>query len=193
MTETRVNQNGAVAMLMQEHRAILAVVEGLGRVAAVIRDGGTKIAPALLEDAVSFMRDYADRFHHAKEEDLLFPALVGHGVPLHGCPIDALLHEHRRGRELVGALAAGLEARAAGDPGAGPALAETIEAMVALYTNHIWKEDQMVFPMAERLLPVEDLMRLDTQCRAVAQSFPEGAQTRFEEFASRFAAATAAT
>lgn len=182
------SENAAVDMLIREHRVILQVVEGLKNVAHAILDG-EPADPTLLRDAISFMRDYADRFHHAKEENLLFPSLVGHGVPLHGCPIDALLSEHRRGRELVSALATELENYTVGDPGAGPAIVSTIDAMFDLYTNHIWKEDEMVFPMVERLLPIEERARLDERCTAVAETFPPDMQTHCEDFARHFTAA----
>lgn len=184
-------ESSAVDLLMQEHRVILEVVKGLEAIARGLRHEGPRVDTTLLEEAVRFMSDYADRFHHAKEEDLLFPSLVAHGVPLHGCPIDALLHEHRRGRELVAEIAARIGGLAERDPDSGLPLAATIDALVELYTNHVWKEDVMVFPMVERLLPAEERTRLDAQCGAVAESFAPGMQARFEDFARCFTAATA--
>jgi hemerythrin-like domain-containing protein len=182
--------NAAVEMLVEEHRVILMVVKGLEAVALAIRSG-ERVDTASLNDAVSFMREYADRFHHAKEEELLFPSFVSHGVPLHGCPIEALLHDHQRGRELVSALAKAIEASAGGDLGASQTIANVIGSIVELYSNHIWKEDVMVFPMAERLLPPEERARLASRCEAVAESFAPGLQTGFEAFARKFAAETA--
>lgn len=184
------SENAAVEMLVDEHRVILMLVEGLETVALAIRNDKPFDA-ALLSEAVEFMREYADRFHHAKEEDLLFPSLVAHGVPLHGCPIDALLHEHQRGRDLVSALAKGVEDYAHRDPGAGQTIAKVIDSMVELYSNHIWKEDMMVFPMVERLLPVEERARLASRCEAVAKSFAPDTQNRYEAFARSFAAGAA--
>lgn len=179
------SENAAVDMLMEEHRVILMVVDGLKAVALAARNG-QPIDTVSSREAVAFMRDYADRFHHAKEEDLLFPSLVGHGVPAHGCPIDALLHEHRRGRDLVKALAEAVEAYADGDPEATQAIATTIDSMVELYASHIWKEDVMVFPMVERLLPLDERLRLRARCEAVADTFGPDTRVRFEEFARKF-------
>lgn len=184
------NPNAAIDMLTHEHEVILKVVAGLQGLAGSIR-AGRKVDVALLREAVAFMREFADRCHHAKEEDLLFPAFVAHGVPLHGCPIDALLHEHRQGRELVGRLADATDDYARNRPEAGGEIAEAIDGIAALYPNHIWKEDDMVFPMAARLLSDEARAELYARFEEVEATNPPDTHERFHRFAERLAAATA--
>jgi hemerythrin-like domain-containing protein len=183
------NPNAAIEMLTAEHKIILMVVEGLRGLATSIR-AGEDVDVALLREAVAFMREFADRCHHAKEEDLLFPALVAHGVPLHGCPIDALLHEHQQGRHLVGQLASATGGCAADAVGARNAAADAIDGIVKLYPNHIWKEDDMVFPMVGRLLPAEARAELYTQFEGIEARNPPGAHENFHRFAESIAAAS---
>lgn len=178
-----------IEMLTAEHQLILKVVDGLQSLAAPIRTG-REINLDLLREAVAFMREFADRCHHSKEEALLFPAFVAHGVPLHGCPIEALLHEHQQGRRLVGELASATEASAAGSPGARDAIAAAIEGIARIYPNHIWKEDAMVFPMAGRLFPPEALSELYAQFQEVEAKNPPGAHERYHKFAEEFYAVT---
>jgi hemerythrin-like domain-containing protein len=144
-----------IAALMHEHEFIKKVVAALGRLAPA-PDEAQQADPATLREIVHFMREFADRCHHAKEEDLLFPAMEAKGVPESGCPLGALRNEHQQGRTLVRALAEATEALAAGRPEAGAAIADTVTQIDALYTNHIWKEDDMVFPMVDRLFSVEE-------------------------------------
>jgi len=184
----QMNPNAAVEMLMKEHELILKVVEGLKGLAAALRSGRAA-DPALLREAIEFMREFADRCHHAKEEDLLFPAFVEHGVPLHGCPIDALLHEHEQGRKLVRSLVEGTDAYGRGEPGAVEVIAGAIDGIVGLYPNHIWKEDQMVFPMAGRLLPEDARAALYAAFEAVEAENPPGTHERFHAFAEQLMAA----
>jgi hemerythrin-like domain-containing protein len=73
------------------------------------------------------------------------------GVPESGCPLGALLKEHEQGRVLVRKLADAIEALAARQPNAGSAIADAVREITELYTSHIWKEDEMVFPMVDRL------------------------------------------
>ena len=81
--------HAAIDMLSKEHKIILQVVLGLHGLAGHLREG-RRVDVELLREAVDFMREFADKCHHAKEEELLFPALVAHGVPLHGCPLDVI-------------------------------------------------------------------------------------------------------
>ena len=179
-----INPNAAIDMLSNEHKLILQVVDGLSRLAAGMCTGKTA-DPALLLEAVAFMREFADQCHHAKEEDLLFPALIAHGVPMHGCPIDALLHEHEQGRRLVREIADGSDAYIRNEPGAAEATAKAVDKIAALYANHIWKEDEMVFPMAQRLIPEGDRLTLYAAFQEVEARNPPGTHERFHAFARK--------
>jgi len=179
------SSNAAVDMLVNEHKVILKVVDGLQQAAKQLREG-SRVDPSLLREAVAFMREFADRCHHAKEEDLLFPALVAHGVPLHGCPVDALLHEHEKGRLLVKKIGDELDAYTAGVEESGNTIADAIDGIVKLYPNHIWKEDDMVFPMVERIFSELDRSELYKGFQQVEAKNPPGAQERFRTFAEHF-------
>lgn len=145
--------------LIHEHRYILKVVHGLSLFDTALEHKQC-IDTQLLCRAVEFMREFADHCHHAKEEKILFPAMIAKGVPKSGCPIEGLLREHDQGRELVGALARANEAYAAGVAGAAETLRAAIAGIQRLYPNHIWKEDQMVFPLAEKLFDPAETARL---------------------------------
>ncbi len=174
-----------------EHRNIEAVVRALGGVAAAL-EKGQRADAAMLATAVEFFRVYADKLHHGKEETRFFPLLVKRGVPPQGCPIGGLNHEHEKGRALVCSLAEQAPAYAQGKPGAEAGLLETLRGIVDLYQNHIWKEDTMVFPMADKVLTAADqhelresfagvdraigldtIARLETFAKSLGQSVPE--------------------
>lgn len=114
----------------------------------------------MLRDAVRFMCDSADKCHHAKEEDIVFPEMAKHGVPETGCPLEALRCEHVDGRQLVTTLAERTEAYAKRETGSTGPLMAVIGEIGHLYASHIWKKDNMVIPMVDRLFPPEDIARL---------------------------------
>lgn len=180
--------NAAIEMLGREHEIILRVVLGLHGVARHLREGRSTDADLLLE-AVIFMREFADKCHHAKEEEILFPAMVAHGVPLHGCPLDALLHEHKEARHLVGQLEEAAKAYHAGEPGSEGKVIAAIEPIERLYPEHIWKEDQMVFPMVERLVPAGARRQIFAEFEEVEARNAPGTHERFHHFAARLSAA----
>ena len=154
-----------------EHWLIESVVKALGCVADDM-ERGQQADVAMLVTAVEFLRVYADKLHHGKEETLFFPMLVKRGVPPQGCPIGGLNHEHEKGRALVRALAEQAPAYAQGKPGAKESLIETLRGILDLYQNHIWKEDARVFPMAdkeltEKFAEVDQAVGLDVVARLV--------------------------
>ena len=165
-----------------EHRLIETVVKALGGVADAI-EKGQHANVAMLATAVEFLQVYADKLHHGKEETLFFPMLVKRGVPPQGCPIGGLTHEHEHGRALVRALAEQAPAYVQGKPGAKEALLETLCGILALYQNHIWKEDAMVFPMADKVLTAADQRELRESFAEVDRAIGLDTIARLETFA----------
>jgi hemerythrin-like domain-containing protein len=108
-------------------------------------------------DGVDFIRNYADRFHHAKEEDVLFEALVKNGMPHENSPVAAMLMEHDQGRAYVGAMENAAREALAGQSGREATIAENALAYAELLRGHISKEDEILYPLAERVIP--DTMR----------------------------------
>jgi hemerythrin-like domain-containing protein len=104
-----------VEMLEAEHRVIQKVVAAMAVLAERL-DGGEDVDVPLLENVVEFLRIFADRCHHGKEETFLFPALIRRGVPSHGCPIGGLTMEHQKVRMMVGEFADAIRGYAAGEP-----------------------------------------------------------------------------
>ena len=181
--------NAAIDMLVREHEIITKVVLGLHGLSRHLREG-RNVDASLLREAVSFMREFADKCHHAKEEEILFPALVAHGVPLHGCPLDALLHEHSQARHLVGQLDEAVESYQAAQSGSIEKVIAAIEPIERLYPDHIWKEDQMVFPMLERLVPAETRRKIFAAFEKGEARKDLGAHERFHQFAALISAVT---
>jgi hemerythrin-like domain-containing protein len=155
-----------VEMLEAEHRVIQKMVAAMSVLAERL-DGGKDLDVPLLENIVEFLRTFADRCHHGKEEALLFPALERRGVPAHGCPIGGLIMEHQKGRVMVGELADAIRGYAAGESPARENLVKSLRALVAFYPSHIWKEDYLLFPLAGKVLTPEDQQELTEKFETV--------------------------
>jgi len=137
-------------ILMDEHRVIERVLDSIER---MLDDN--VIDREFTLGAVDFIRNFADGCHHAKEEDHLFPALERVGVPREGGPVGCMLHEHELGRSLVGLMTSSLDAAVAGRPDAVDAFRRAAIGYVSLLRQHIQKEDNILFVMAERALDCE--------------------------------------
>ena len=142
------------AVLVHEHDLILQALDALERKLNRL-EAGVGVDRAYFEKAVEFLRTFADKCHHGKEEDLLFKAMVNKGFPLQGGPIAVMLSEHEAGRAFIRGIAAGA-ARLGIDPSGAKQVIDNGRAYIQLLGGHIAKENQILFPMAERVLSPED-------------------------------------
>ena len=108
-----------------------------------------------LEEMVLFLQNFADRYHHGKEEGSLFPAMIAHGVPDRGGPIAVMMAEHIQGRGFVHEMDEALD-----EPVDLDRFSQAGSKYISLLRSHIQKENSVLFPMAERLLPATDLENL---------------------------------
>ena len=144
-----------IRILREEHDNILIGLETLEACAAKLRDG-QKVPPATLEGLIEFFRLYADKTHHGKEEDLLFPAMIEHGFSREVGPIHCMLADHENNRALTGKMIEAASDYRAGDGEAGRKFAAAAERYVSVLREHIQKENLVLFVMAEDALPPED-------------------------------------
>lgn len=128
-------------ILRDEHRIILEALDVLASAADRVANGGA-LPDGWWPELIEWLRAFADRNHHAKEERSLFPAMVKAGVPSEGGPVGVMLEEHVQGRALVQAMAAAA-------PGERPAIAWRY---VRLLRDHIEKENGVLFPLADAVL-----------------------------------------
>jgi hemerythrin-like domain-containing protein len=141
----------AIEDLMHEHEAILSALDILGGMDRQMTAG----KPVDRDDIVAFvgfLREFADKCHHGKEEGLLFPALVAAGMPERGGPVGVMLAGHGEGRHWI----ADMEAAATPTLNA-TAFTRAARGYTQLMQAHIQKENQVLFVMADRVLAPEQL------------------------------------
>jgi hemerythrin-like domain-containing protein len=108
---------------------------------------------AHLGEIIKFFVVFVDKCHHGKEEEFLFPALDEAGVPREGGPIGVMLREHAAGRTCVSGMRQTLTDYEAGDPRAGEGFRQQARQYTELLRQHIDKENNVLFVMAESCLP----------------------------------------
>lgn len=137
--------------LKEEHRVIEKALRALVAASESL-DQGRDVPVSTLSELLVFIRSFADRCHHGKEEDVLFTALERKGMPRQMGPIAVMLMEHNEGRRFVQGMAEAVEQLERGDEGAKSRFAANAWGYVELLTQHIQKEDQILYNMADRLL-----------------------------------------
>lgn len=142
----------ATEALKKDHRLIEKMLDILQKVAKKLDQGGDVPAKSLV-NASGFIKTFADNYHHGKEEELLFKAMEERGFPREGGPIGVMLIEHDEGRGYTRALAEAIEKYASGDNNAKKAITENARNYSNLLSQHIPKEDGILYMMADNILP----------------------------------------
>jgi hemerythrin-like domain-containing protein len=130
------------AELRHEHEVILRALAVLERAADRLA-AGRPLDEAALADLVRLCRTFADRCHHGKEEDTLFPLLRAKGM---GSPLTVFLEEHEQGRGYLRIVESAPPA----------ARAAAARRYVWLLRDHIERENGVLFPMADEVLSSEE-------------------------------------
>lgn len=145
-------------VLSREHRVVLARLDDFEKAL----DG---YSPDALFDALRFF-DERLILHRRKEEEILFPALARHFPPNIG-PVSCMLEEHRDEKVHLDGLRRALEA------GEREVVITHGRHILKHLRNHIWKEDNILFPMAERLLGAEEIEVVRKGFQAIGCCCPE--------------------
>ena len=137
--------------LKSEHRVIERVLGSLEAMAKRL-EAGEPVRPQYFLEAADFIKGFADGCHHHKEEGVLFPTMVGAGMPKEQGPIAVMLSEHEQGRAFTQQMRAAAERLTTGDRAAAAKVAENARGYAVLLRQHIVKEESVLFNMAEQVL-----------------------------------------
>lgn len=153
-------------LLKEDHRVIERMLKVL-TVAADKLEKGQEVDPSVFERSLEFIRKFADHVHHGKEEDILFNAIEAAGIPKQGGPVGVMLEEHDEGRKGVQKLAQGLEKYQAGDKSAAYQIVRGARDYAYVLRNHIPKEDDILYPMADEVVSPQAHSQILEQFAAV--------------------------
>lgn len=145
--------------LTQEHgpvKLMLRVLEKMnGKIAS-----GEKIATSDLNDAIIFLREFADKCHHGKEENLLFPMMKQNGIPKEVELVDILIAEHAQGRNCIKNMAEAIAKQETNQAEFAEIFTTNAKDYIALLDQHIDKENAVLFPEAKQSLSEIQLKEL---------------------------------
>lgn len=146
-------------ILSHEHRVIEQVLRCLEQMAHRCETQSALNAQDA-QDAIAFLRTFADQCHHGKEEAHLFPAMEARGFARDGGPTGVMLYEHEQGRVFLRGMAAAVDAAAGGDATAQGSFVQHARGYIDLLRQHIQKEDQCLFTMANQAFSEADQRQL---------------------------------
>jgi hemerythrin-like domain-containing protein len=166
------HSSSPTAVLREEHELILKVANHLAGMLAAEKDGES-LDYDTVNNCIAFFRLFADACHHGKEEDLLFPGLEDEGMPQDSGPIAVMLYEHEAGRVYVRSMAAAFDGAKGGDQHAGDQLRDAAHGFIALIVDHISKENDILFNMADGMIT-------GSACETLCSRYEDVCRRRFE-------------
>jgi len=139
----------STASLRRDHELIEKVVKAMDATIQLLNDN-KKIPESILLPVIDFSKNFTDVCHHSKEENSLFPALEQAGLPKNMGPIAMMLIDHERSREIGAQMEQ--SAKQYLSSGDSTKLISDMQQYVEHITEHLWKENNKLFMMAEARL-----------------------------------------
>jgi len=139
----------STASLRRDHELIEKVIKAMESTIQLLNDG-KQIPESILMPVIDFSKNFTDVCHHSKEEKSLFPALEQAGLPTNMGPIAMMLMDHQRSREIGTEMET--SAKEYLTSGNSAKLVSDMQQYVEHITEHLWKENNKLFMMAEARL-----------------------------------------
>ncbi len=140
-----------IEKLVNEHKNILKGISILESSSNKL-ESGEAISSDIFAGLIDFIRNYADKYHHAKEEDILFVSMEKAGFPVQAGPVGVMLAEHDEGRGYLQAMEKANLRYASGETAVINEIVENARGYIYLLRQHINKEDNILYPMAQNAL-----------------------------------------
>ncbi len=135
--------------LRRDHDLIEKVIKAMESTIQLLNDG-KQIPESILLPVIDFSKNFTDVCHHSKEENSLFPALEQAGMPRNMGPIAMMLIDHERSRKIGKEMEN--SAKDYISSGNSTKLISDMQQYVEHITEHLWKENNKLFMMAEARL-----------------------------------------
>ena len=159
----------ATQNLENDHQHILKLIEVMEAIVKI-----TEPTISHLEEVVALIRQFADGLHHAKEENLLFPLMAEKGFSLQQGPVAIMLMDHEQGRTFVKGMAENIQLYKNGATDALTLIYENMTGYCELLTNHIAKENNILFRMADNVFTSENHQSLLSQFSVIDSGSASG-------------------
>lgn len=164
-----------IEILKEEHEVIK---KGLGMLEIFLKLGTKKVLNSDVKELLNFFNRFADKCHHVKEENSLFPLAEKRGIPKENGPIGVMLFEHEEGRKLRKAMmqaSKDLEKNF-------EEFARNGRNFVILLKEHIEKENNILFPMVNSVLNTKDKEELLKEFEEIEEKTGKNVHERYVEF-----------
>lgn len=178
--------NSSIEVMVEEHEYIIRLIKVIRQASSNIFNGG-EVDCEDFEEIIDFIRNFADKHHHGKEEKILFEEMKKHlGAAADKLITHGMLVEHDLGRLYINDAHEALEKVRQGDADSKLDLIAHLMNYGYLLIRHIGKEDTIVYPFAEKNLAEEVMDKVNVDSRKFEETAKEmGIQKHYIEILHR--------
>lgn len=151
--------------LRKDHDLIEKVIKSMDTTVQLL-ENGKSIPESILLPVIDFSKNFTDVCHHSKEENSFFPALGKAGMPTNMGPIAVMLMEHEKSRTIATNMEESTKTYLS--TGDATKLISDMKEYVEHITEHLWKENNRLFMMAEARLQYV-AKQVDTELNAIEE------------------------
>lgn len=160
-------------VLRAEHRVLSTLLDCLHAVVLELREH-RRLEFGTAHELVDMLDEFGERFHHGKEERLLFGAVAAYGLPREAGALGVMAEEHDLGRLAFARMREALTAASSGAPRALPAFERAAEDYLSMLRSHLLKEDRVIFPLVDALLTDDTRVKLAAAMERADAALPHG-------------------
>lgn len=171
----------ATNQLKEEHQGVLLMLEVFQAIGEKLSKG-EEVPLEHLQQILEFLQVFVDQCHHAKEEEVLFPALEKSGIPKEGGLLGVMLEEHAMGRGYIQGLVEGVKEYSRGKKEGVLKIQQNAQGYINLLREHIGKEDNILYPLADSILGDEEQEKLAEDFESIEKNkIGEGKHDEFHQ------------
>ena len=140
--------------LIIEHREISELLNIMSVIAENIKSKDV-FYPNDVDDIIDSLIILLDKSHHGKEEEVFYPELLLSGIPKEKAPLSIINYEHMLAKRYLNEINSCVVNCKIGNDFSGELLADSLTNYVVVIQNHIQREEENVFPLANKTFSVE--------------------------------------
>lgn len=164
--------NTALSVIHEEHRSLVAVVQGLRHIVRECLVKGTVPDFSVLRAIICYLDEFPERLHHPKEDAYLF-ARLRERTHVADSVIDELEQYHAKGGQRICDLERALDRFEGGTADGLKVFSDAVSMFAESMLDHIAREEQTLIPLARRYLSTEDWVE-------IGAAFGENGDPRFD-------------
>ena len=155
--------------LIKEHEEINELLDIMSKIAMKIKSKDV-FYPNDVEEIIDYLIIIIDKSHHGKEDEVFYPELISSGIPNEKAPLSIINYEHTLAKRYLKDISSCVVNCKIGNDFSGELLADSLTNYVVVIKNHIQREEEIVFPIANEVLSSEKQNEISQRFEAIEQN-----------------------